>query len=61
MDDEINNMRRLNVFEEVSRPKDHNVITPKWVFRRKFESNDGGIQIGIVVVDAGYLCKSPSD
>src|SRR5258706_6400841 len=37
MDDEINNMRRLNVFKEVPRPKAHNIITPKWVFRRKFE------------------------
>ena len=38
MDDEINNMRRLDVFKEVARPKNHNVITPKWVFRRKFEN-----------------------
>jgi len=33
MDDEINNIRRLAVFREVPRP-----ITPKWVFRRKFEN-----------------------
>ena len=38
MDNEINNMRCLNVFKVVPRPKDHNVITPKWVFRRKFEN-----------------------
>jgi hypothetical protein len=38
MDDEINNMRRLGVFKEVPRPIDKNVITPQWVFRRKFEN-----------------------
>ena len=37
MDDEINNMRRLAVFKEVPKPKNRNIITPKWVFRRKFE------------------------
>jgi len=38
MDDEINNMRRLAIFREVPRPRDRNIITPKWVFRRKFEN-----------------------
>ena len=38
MDDEINNMRRLAVFREVPRPRDRNITTPKWVFRRKFEN-----------------------
>ena len=32
MDDEINNMHRLAIFREVPRPKDRNIITPKWVF-----------------------------
>jgi len=31
-------MRRLAIFREVPRPRDHNIITPKWVFRRKFEN-----------------------
>jgi len=37
MDAEIDNMRRLNVFKEVPRPSGKN-ITPKWVFRRKYEN-----------------------
>ena len=37
MDLEITNMRHLGVFREVPRPHDKNIITPKWVFRRKFE------------------------
>ena len=31
-------MRRLDVYKEVPRPKNRNIITPKWVFRRKFEN-----------------------
>ena len=38
MHDEINNMRRLNVFEDVPRPKYKNIITPQWIFRCKFEN-----------------------
>ena len=38
MDIEIENMRRLNVFKTVSRPPDTNIITPRWVFHRKFEN-----------------------
>ena len=38
MDDKINNMRRLAVFREVPHLKNHNIITPKWVFWRKFEN-----------------------
>ena len=38
MDAEIDNMRRLNVFKEVPRPSGKNIITPKWVFRRKYEN-----------------------
>ena len=36
--DEINNLRRLSVFQEVPCPTNKNVITPRWVFRRKFEN-----------------------
>ena len=39
MDGEIDDMQRLNVFKEVPRPNDKNTITPKWVFRRKYESD----------------------
>ena len=38
MDIEIENMRRLNVFTTVSRPPNTNIITPRWVFHRKFEN-----------------------
>jgi len=38
MDIEIENMRRLQVFRVVPRPDDTNIITPRWVFRRKFEN-----------------------
>ena len=38
MDAEIENMRRLNVFKEVPRPSNKNIITPIWVFRRKYEN-----------------------
>ena len=38
MDFEIETMRRLNVFTAVPRPAKTNVITPRWVFRRKFEN-----------------------
>jgi len=35
---EIDDMRRLSVFKEVPRPNGKNIITPKWVFRRKYEN-----------------------
>ena len=38
MDIEIENMRHLNVFKTVPRPPDTNIITPQWVFHRKFEN-----------------------
>ena len=38
MNDEINNLRRINVFKEVPRPKNKGIITPRWIFRRKFEN-----------------------
>ena len=38
MDAEIDNMRRLNAFKEVPRSNGKNIITPKWVFRRKYEN-----------------------
>jgi len=38
LDDEIDNVRHLNVFKEVPRPNGKNIIMPKWVFRRKYEN-----------------------
>src|SRR5258706_5719515 len=38
MDLEIETMRRLSVFTTVPRPANTNIITPRWVFRRKFEN-----------------------
>jgi hypothetical protein len=38
MDVEIDNMHCLKVYKEVPRPNDKNIITPRWVFHRKFEN-----------------------
>jgi hypothetical protein len=38
MDIEIENMHRFNIFTAVSGPLDTNIITPRWVFHRKFEN-----------------------
>ena len=37
MDMEIENLRCLNIFRPVPHPLGTNVITPKWVYHRKFE------------------------
>ena len=39
MDAKIDNMWRLNVFKEVPHPSSKNIITPKWVFRHKYENS----------------------
>ena len=38
MDAENENMHRINLFKEVPCPSDKNIVTPPWVFRRKFEN-----------------------
>jgi Reverse transcriptase (RNA-dependent DNA polymerase) len=38
MDAEIDNMCHFNVFREVPRPKDKNIITARWVCQYKFEN-----------------------
>ena len=38
MNIEIENMRHLGVFREIPRPDNKNIITPRWVFHRKFEN-----------------------
>jgi hypothetical protein len=40
MEEELNNFTRNEVWELVERPKNHNVIGTKWVFRNK-ENEDG--------------------
>jgi hypothetical protein len=40
MQEELNNFTRNQVWELVERPKNHNVIGTKWVFRNK-ENEDG--------------------
>jgi hypothetical protein len=40
MQEELNNFTRNEVWESVERPKNHNVIGTKWVFRNK-ENEDG--------------------
>ena len=39
MDAEIDNIRSLNISKEVPRPNSKNIITPKSVFRRKYEND----------------------
>jgi hypothetical protein len=43
MHEELNNFKRNQVWELVERPKDHNVIETKWVFRNK--QDQGGIVV----------------
>ena len=38
MDIKIENIRRPNVFKTVPRPPDTNIVTPRWVFHRKFDN-----------------------
>ena len=45
MHEELNNFTRNQVWELVERPKGHNVIGTKWVFRNKQDQD--GIQVGI--------------
>ena len=47
MHEELNNFNRNDVWELVERPRDHNVIGTKWVFRNK--------QDGIVVRNKARL------
>jgi hypothetical protein len=49
MHEELNNFERNQVWELVERPKDHNVIRTKWVFRNKQD------QDGIVVRNKARL------
>ena len=43
MHEELNNFIRNQVWELVERPKDHNVIGTKWVFRNK-QDQDGIVE-----------------
>jgi hypothetical protein len=43
MHEELNNFTRNEVWENVERPKNHNVIGTKWVFRNKH--NEGGLVV----------------
>jgi hypothetical protein len=49
MPEELNNFKRNQVWKPVERPKDHNVIKTKWVFRNKQD------QDGIVVSNKARL------
>jgi hypothetical protein len=49
MHEELNNFIRIQVWELVERPKDHNVIGTKWIFRNKQD------QDGIVVRNKARL------
>ena len=49
MQEELNNFTRNQVWELVERPKNHNVIGTKWVFRNKQD------QDGIVIRNKGRL------
>jgi hypothetical protein len=49
MHEELNNFKRNEVWELVERPKDHNVIGTRWIFRNKQD------QDGIVVRNKARL------
>jgi hypothetical protein len=49
MHDELNNFTRNEVWELVKRPKNHNVIGTKWVFRKKHNED------GLVVINKSRL------
>jgi hypothetical protein len=59
MHEELNNFKRQQVWELVKRPKDHNMIGTKWIFRNKQD------QDGIVVRNKARLvaqgCKIRSN
>ena len=54
MHEELNNFTRNQVWELVERPKDHNVIGTKWVFRNKQDQDGIVIRNKARLVAQGY-------
>jgi len=54
MHEELNNFTRNQVWELVERPKDHNVIGTKWVFRNKQDQDGIVIRNNARLVVEGY-------
>ena len=52
--EELNNFKRNQVWELVERPKDHNVIGTKWVFRNKQDQDGIVIRNKARLVAQGY-------
>jgi hypothetical protein len=54
MHEELNNFTRNQVWELVKRPKNHNVIRTKWVFRNKQDQNGIVVRNKARLVAQGY-------
>ena len=54
MQDELNNFKRNEVWELVERPKDHNIIGTKWVFKNKQDQNGLVVRNKARLVAQGY-------
>jgi hypothetical protein len=54
MHEELNNFTRNQVCELVERPKDHNVIRTKWVFRNKQDQDEIVVRNKARLVAQGY-------
>ena len=54
MHEELNNFTRNQVWELVERPKDHNMIGTKWVFRNKQDQDGIVVRNRVRLVAQGY-------
>jgi hypothetical protein len=54
MHEELNNFKRNEVWELVERPKDHNVIGIRWVFRNKQDQDGIVVRNKVRLVAQGY-------
>ena len=54
MEEELDQIIKNNTWEIVARPKDKNVIGPKWVFRNKMNKQGEVIRKKVRVVCKGY-------
>ena len=60
--DELDSMKNLNVYEVVSKvPKNYNIVTPKWVFRYKYNSDNSINKRKARLVARGFTQKQGVD
>jgi hypothetical protein len=52
--DELNQFVRNDVWTLVPRPKDHNIIRTKWIFKNKFDEHDTVVRNKARLVAQGY-------